>query len=69
MTASTLSPPSTAAEENIAMSAIQDSEINAPRVSDDVDAESESSDDDDSLVGAPVEKVRFIVFGFSSQYH
>lgn len=69
MTASSPSPPSIAAEEIIEMSAIQDSEINAPRVSDDVGAESESSDDDDSLVGAPVEKVRFIVSGFGSQYH
>lgn len=66
MTASTLSPPSTAAEESIEMSAIQ--EINASRVSDGVDAESESTDDDDSLVGAPVEKVRFIGFGLDLSF-
>lgn len=67
MTASSPSPPSTAAKENIEMSAIQ--EINAPRVSDDVHSvESESTDDDDSLVGAPVEKVRFIVFGLDLSF-
>lgn len=66
MTASSPSPPSTAAEESIEMSAIQ--EINASRVSDDVDAESESTDDDDSLVGAPVEKVRFIGFGLDLSF-
>lgn len=50
------SPPlqSTSAEEDIKMSAIQ--EINESRLSDD-DVDGESSDDDDSLVGAPVEKV------------
>lgn len=51
---------STSTEEDIKMSAIQ--EINESSLSDDQDGDGESTDDDDSLVGAPVEKVRSSTF-------
>lgn len=54
-------PQSISTEEDIKMSAIQ--EISESRLSDDEDdVNGESTDDDDSLVGAPVEKVRFSTF-------
>lgn len=53
-------PQSTSTEEDIKMSAIQ--EISESRLSDDDDVDGESTDNDDSLVGAPVEKVWSSIF-------